>query len=67
MPMFEYLVVYISDTNLTEDQEMDMHLDADRFTEKLNEYGKAGWELVSFIWEGEGEQGAKACFKRVKA
>jgi len=67
MPMFEYLVVYISDTDLTEDQEMDMHLDADRFTEKLNEYGKAGWDLVSFTWEGEGEQGAKACFKRIKA
>lgn len=67
MPKFEYLVVYITDTNLTEDQEIDMHLDADRFTERLNSYGEAGWELVSFTWEGEGDQGAKACFKRVKA
>ena len=67
MPKFEYLVVYIVDTDLTDDKDMDLHLDADRFTEKLNGYGEAGGELVSFYWGGEGEQGAKACFKRAKA
>ena len=45
--MWEYLVVYISDSKEAEDQkEIDVHLDADKFTEKLNKYGEAGWELV---------------------
>ena len=62
MPKFEYLVVYITDTDLTEDEEMDMHLDADHFGERLNKYGEAGWELVSFAWDSP--EGAKAAFKR---
>ena len=50
--MWEYLVVYISDSKVAEDQkEIDVHLDADQFTEKLNKFGQAGWELVSFEWE----------------
>jgi hypothetical protein len=43
---FEYLVVYVTDSKLTDDQEMDRHLDADRFTEQLNKYGNAGWEFT---------------------
>ena len=65
MPKFEYLVVYIADTKLTEDVEMDRALDADKFTEQLNKYGDAGWELVSFDWDSP--DGAKAAFKRAKA
>lgn len=61
---WEYLVVFISDTDFTEDHDMDKHLDADKFTEQLNKYGSAGWELVNFTWEGNA--GAKAAFKRKK-
>lgn len=64
MQKFEYLVIYISDTKLTEDQDMDHHLDADHFTEQLNRYGEAGWELVNFTWDSP--DGAKAAFKRPK-
>lgn len=64
MPKWEYLVVYITDTDLTEDPEMDLHLDADRFTDQLNKYGDAGWELISFNWDSP--DGAKAAFKRQK-
>ncbi len=62
---YEYLVVYITDTDLTDDQEMDMHLDADRYTDSLNQYGDAGWELVDFTWDSP--DGAKAAFKRPKS
>ena len=63
--MWEYLVVFISDSKVAEDQkEIDVHLDADTFTEKLNKYGEAGWELVAFTWETDG---AKAAFKRQKS
>ncbi len=62
--MWEYLVVFISDSDTAKDDvELDSHLDADRFTEKLNKYGEAGWELVSFDWK---EDGARAAFKRRK-
>lgn len=62
---WEYLVVYLSDNKDAEDQpEIDVHLDADTFTEKLNKYGEAGWELVSFEWTTDG---AKAALKRQKA
>ena len=62
--MWEYLVVYLSDSKVAEDQkEIDVHLDADTFTEKLNKYGEAGWELVAFEWE---KDGAKAALKRPK-
>lgn len=62
MQKWEYLIVYITDTDLSEDQDMDRHLDADHFTEKLNAFGDAGWELVSFDWSTP--EGAKAAFKR---
>lgn len=62
MAQWEYLVVFILDSDIAQDnREFDRHLDADRFTEKLNVYGQAGWELVSFEWTDEG---AKAAFKR---
>jgi hypothetical protein len=62
MHKWEYLVVFIEDSDVAPDQaEVDVHLDADRFTEKLNSYGQAGWELVSFDWV---ETGAKAALKR---
>jgi len=62
---WEYLVVYLSDNKDAEDQpEIDVHLDADTFTEKLNKYGEARWELVSFEWT---DNGAKAALKRQKA
>lgn len=64
MTRWEYLVVYLGDSKAAEsDPEMDRHLDADTFTEKLNKYGTAGWELVSFAWE---QHGAKAVLKRPK-
>jgi hypothetical protein len=40
-----------------------VYLDADRYTQMLNTYGEAGWELVSFETS---ENGAKAAFKRPK-
>ncbi len=62
MKHWEYLVVFLTDSDVADDQEsVDVHLDADKFTEQLNRYGSAGWELVSFEWE---KQGAKAAFKR---
>jgi len=65
MTKWEYLVVYIEDSKVAEDQpEVDVFMDADRFTEKLSVYGDAGWELVSFQWE---KDGAKASFKRSAA
>ena len=37
MQQWEYLVVYITDSKVAEDNKaMDVFLDADRFTEKLN-------------------------------
>ena len=64
MDKWEYLVVYVQDSKVAEDnKEVDVFLDADTFTEKLNKYGEAGWELVSFEWEVDG---AKAAFKRPK-
>lgn len=62
MVKWEYLVVFISDSKVAQDQpEIDVHMDADRYTESLSIYGQAGWELVSFEWEVDG---AKAAFKR---
>jgi len=59
---FEYLVVYLTDSKIAPDaSETDYHLDADTYTDKLNRYGEAGWEVVSFEWE---KDGAKVCFKR---
>lgn len=62
MQKWEYLVVYMQDSDVAQDKpEFDVHIDADKYTEQLNKYGKAGWELVSFVWNDEG---AKASFKR---
>lgn len=64
MQKWEYLVVYIQDSKVAEDKpDVDVFLDADTFTDKLNKYGNAGWELVSFEWERDG---AKAALKRPK-
>ena len=64
MQQWEYLVVYITDSKVAEDNKaMDVFLDADRFTEKLNKYGEAGWELVWFDWQ---KDGARATLKRPK-
>lgn len=63
MQKWQYLVVFIEDSKTAQDQpQFDTFMDADRFTEKLNVYGNAGWELVSFEWE---PNGAKAAFKRL--
>ena len=62
MQQWEYLVVYLRDVDLEDvDRETDLFADADIFTERLNTYGRAGWELVSFEWE---DKGAKAALKR---
>jgi hypothetical protein len=59
---WEYLVVYLQDSDYAKDQpEMDVYLDADKFTDQMNKYGQAGWELVSFAWTNKG---AQAAFKR---
>jgi len=65
MQKWEYLVVFIEDDEQHQDNaSVDVYLDADRYTEKLNNYGGAGWEVVSFTWE---EQGAKVALKRPKS
>lgn len=62
MSKWEYQVVFIEDHKTeSESGHFDSYLDADKYSEKLNQYGQAGWELVSFEWE---ERGAKAAFKR---
>ena len=64
MQKWEYLIVFIKDADLppeVQDEEANLYLDADTFTERLNTYGQAGWELVSFEWL---EKGAKAALKR---
>jgi hypothetical protein len=61
---WEYLVVYLTDSKVAEEgTEEDRALDSDRYTDKLNKYGEAGWELLTFQWESDG---AKAAFKRQK-
>jgi hypothetical protein len=62
---WEYLVVFIPDSRVAQDKpEIDNFLDADTYTDKLNQYGEAGWELVGFEWTVDG---AKVAFKRSKA
>ncbi len=63
MHQWEYLVVYIEDTDIAEDPVVDAHMDADKYTEALNRYGVAGWELVNFQ---ASDAGMKAAFKRPK-
>lgn len=61
---WEYLVVFIPDSKVAEgNPEFDNALDADTYTDKLNRYGEAGWELVGFDWT---EHGAKCALKRPK-
>lgn len=61
---WEYLVVFIHDSKVAPDNtDEDMALDADTYTDKLNFYGEAGWELVSFEWTPDG---GKVAFKRPK-
>ena len=63
MQRWEYLVVYLRDADLEDiSTEADTFADADMFTERLNRYGQAGWELVSFDWT---DDGAKAALKRL--
>ena len=65
MTVWEYLVVFLEDSRVAQDnKEIDVHLDADTYTDKLSRYGQAGWELVSFEWM---EDGARCAFKRPKA
>lgn len=65
MHKWEYLVVFIADSKVAqEDAEIDRHLDADLYMDKMNVYGDAGWELITFDWTNDG---AKAVFKRPKA
>jgi len=62
MQKWEYLVIFVQDSDIAQDSpEFDVHMDADKYTEQLNKYGKAGWELVAFEWQ---DRGAKAAFKR---
>ena len=65
MQKWEYLVVYIQgrepNAAATEDG-MEDHMNADKFTEQLNQYASGGWELMNFEWDGD--KGAKAIFKR---
>lgn len=65
MQKWEYLVVFVQDSDIAQDKpEFDVYMDADKYTEQLNKYGDAGWELVAFEWQ---DQGAKAAFKRLAA
>jgi pentose-5-phosphate-3-epimerase len=64
MPKWEYLVIHLRDDKTHQDNpEIDVYMDVDKYTESLNRYGNAGWELVSFQMEADG---AKAALKRLK-
>lgn len=64
MQQWEYLVVVMKGAELEAvDADADRFADADKFTEQLNKYASAGWELVSFQWD---DNFAKAAFKRAK-
>jgi hypothetical protein len=65
MQKWEYLAVYIQGQELNSEAKtkgVDVHANADKFTETLNKYASGGWELMSFEWDGD--RGAKALFKR---
>jgi hypothetical protein len=65
MQKWEYLVVYIQTREANaavSELGMEPHLNADKFTEQLNKYASGGWELMNFEWDGD--EGAKALFKR---
>jgi hypothetical protein len=61
MQNWEYLIVFINDSEVTNEEPIAAFADADRYTDKLNAYGQAGWELVSFHWT---DNGARAALKR---
>jgi hypothetical protein len=64
MQKWEYLVVFITDSKVAQDKpDFDVYLDVDKYTQALNTYGEAGWEMVSF---DASEMGARAAFKRPK-
>ena len=55
MQKWEYLVVYIHDSKVAEDgSDVDNFLDADTYTDKLNIYGDAGWDVVELCHHGLG-------------
>lgn len=65
MQKWEYLVVYIQSREhnaAAEKMGVEQHLNADKFTEQLNRHASGGWELMQFEWDGD--QGARAIFKR---
>ncbi|MBI5671349.1 MAG: DUF4177 domain-containing protein [Chloroflexi bacterium] len=67
MDRWEYLVVYIAGRELNPDTDtkgVDVHANADKFTETLNKYASGGWELMQFEWDGN--QGARTLFKRAR-
>jgi hypothetical protein len=67
MQQWEYLVVYIHSPEINAvaaEQGVGGHLQADKYTEQLNHYASSGWELMHF--EYDGDQGARAVFKRTK-
>jgi hypothetical protein len=62
MQRWEYLVVFIEDSKVAQNTlEIDVYMDVDKYTQALNNYGVAGWELVSFEAR---DNGARAAFKR---
>lgn len=63
MQKWEYLVVYIQARDLhAPEKGVDQHADADKYTDRLNQYASGGWELMTFEWDGD--NGARAVFKR---
>jgi hypothetical protein len=63
MQKWEYLVVYIQARELNAlEKDVDQHADADKYTDKLNQYATGGWELMTFEWDGD--KGARALLKR---
>jgi hypothetical protein len=65
MQKWEYLVVYIQAREINPNvphEGVDVHSNADKFTETLNRHASGGWELTNFEWDGN--QGARALFKR---
>lgn len=62
MQKWEYLVIFIEDSKIAQDMpELDVYIDVDKYTQALNTYGEAGWEMVSFA---ASPNGAHASFKR---
>lgn len=63
MDTWEYLAVYIQARHLeANEKDVDVHADADKYSDQLNKYAAGGWELFTFEWDGD--NGARAVFKR---